>query len=116
MMYLLIIFIQLFFIQSDPINMTGTWVYQAPTAPPAYQEGEIQVSKDNDGNITVEVVFGEYRIPTSGVKVDKNKLSFSFSIEGAYIPLSLEFKGASFKGQADTPDGYVLLTGEKKKE
>jgi hypothetical protein len=95
--------------------MIGEWTYTAPTAPIGYQEGEIHISKSEQDNYEVYLVLGQYKIAGKNIKVEDDKLMCLITVEESYIDLLLTFKEDALSGNANTPDGVVMIEGVRKK-
>ena len=97
-------------------GIEGTWTYEAPTAPPGYEKGELKISKAEGDKYQVTIVIGTYEMKAEKVKVEGNSLFCQIWVDGASIPLSFTFDGDKLNGKADTPEGYVTINGKRKVE
>lgn len=94
----------------DPV---GTWSYKAPTAPESYESGDIVIAKDKD-LYTASLKFGEYQVKATGVKYEKEILTFKVYLEGEYISIKATFSADGLKGTASYSEGDIPFTGTKK--
>jgi hypothetical protein len=95
------------------VDPTGTWTYKAPTAPEGYGSGDIVIARDKEV-YTASLKFGDYVIKGSGVKFEKDVLTFQVYLEGEYISIKAAFSSAGIKGTANYSMGEIAFTGTKK--
>jgi hypothetical protein len=95
---------------SDPV---GTWTYKAPTAPDGYGSGDIVIAKDKE-TYTASLKFGDYEIKGTGVKFEKDVLTFKVFIEGEYISVKATIAADDLKGTASYSEGDLPFTGKRK--
>ncbi len=97
------------------VDPTGTWTYKASDAPYEYSSGDIVVGKDGK-DYTIQIALGEYhKVKGSGVKYEKNELSFKVYIEGETVSIKATVEKESMKGTASYSDGTIPITARKKK-
>jgi len=97
--------------KADP---TGTWKYEATTAPYEYSSGDIVVAKDGN-DYTVEIVLGEYyKVKGEKVVYEENELSFIVYIEGEAVDIKATVGEEEMKGTASYTDGEIPITAKKK--
>jgi len=96
------------------VDPTGTWTYEASTAPYEYSSGDIVVAKDGK-DYTAEMVLGEYyKMKAEKVVYEKNVLSFVIYIEGEAIELKMTVEKESMEGTASYSEGTIPVTAKKK--
>jgi hypothetical protein len=95
---------------SDPV---GTWTYKAPTAPEGYGSGDIVIAKEKEGYLA-SLKFGDYEMKGTGVKFEKEILSFTVYVEGEYIKIKAKFTTDEIKGTASYSEGDIEFTGKRK--
>ena len=96
------------------VDPTGTWTYEASTAPYEYSSGDIVVAKDGK-DYTAEMVLGEYyKMKAEKVVYEKNVLSFVIYIEGEAIELKMTVEKESMEGTASYSEGTIAVTAKKK--
>jgi hypothetical protein len=98
---------------SSLVDPVGTWTYKAPTAPEGYGSGDIVIAKDKDV-YTASLKFGDYEVKGTGVKFEKEVLSFKVYLEGEYISIKATFATDGMKGAASYSEGDIPFTGIKK--
>ncbi|MCX6223403.1 MAG: hypothetical protein NTV01_01385 [Bacteroidia bacterium] len=98
---------------SSPVDPVGTWSYKAATAPEGYGAGDIVIAKDKDVFIA-SLKFGDYVVKGTGVKYEKDVLTFKVFLEGEYISVKATFAGDGIKGTASYSEGDVPFTAIKK--
>ena len=97
------------------VDPTGTWTYEASTAPYEYSSGDIVVAKDGK-DYTAEMVLGEYyKMKAEKVVYEKNVLSFVIYIEGEAIELKMTVAKETMEGTASYSEGTIPVTAKKKK-
>ena len=97
------------------VDPTGTWTFKAADAPYEYNSGDIVIGKDGN-EYTAKIVFGEYNeVKASGVKYEKNELSFRVNIEGESIFVKGTVEKEVIDGTASYSDGTISYKAEKKK-
>lgn len=97
------------------VDPTGTWTYEAASAPYEYSAGDIVVAKDGK-EFTVEIELGEYfKMKASNVSYEKNELSFQIDIEGETIDIKTTVGKESMEGSASYSEGTIPITAKRKK-
>ncbi|MCK4991510.1 MAG: hypothetical protein KAS29_13525 [Bacteroidales bacterium] len=97
------------------VDPTGTWTYEASTAPYEYSSGDIVIAKDGK-DYTAEMVLGEYyKMKAEKVVYEKNVLSFVIYIEGEAIELKMTVAKETMEGTASYSEGTIPVTAKKKK-
>ncbi len=112
----LAIFLSVQSIASDPkeINPVGTWAFAALTAPQGYGYGDIVVAKEKAG-YTATLKYGEYAIKGTGVKYQKNVMTFTVNIEGEDVKIKATFSPDGVKGSATFSEGEIEFAAQKKR-
>ncbi len=91
----------------------GVWDYTVQDVSPEYSKGVLHISKKRKEH-TVRVELQSGTLDTENVMLKKNELSFSVSIEGQIIDVSLTLEGDTFSGQSSSPDGVFQLQGTRR--
>ena len=90
----------------------GSWQYTAPQADPPYQQGTIVFANEGD-SLQAFIEINENRIPAQQVEVLEDSASFSISIEGQPIRVSLTKEEETLSGQATYSGQTIPLTAER---
>ena len=98
--------------QAQQQDWVGSWQYTAPQADPPYQEGTI-IFDDEGEELQVFIEINENRIPAQGVEVLKDSASFSISIEGQPIGVSLTKEAETLSGEATFSGQKIPITAER---
>jgi hypothetical protein len=98
---------------SQAVDPVGTWAFKAPSAPEGYGYGDIVIGKDKDA-YTAAIRYGDYEIKATGVKYEKEVLTFKVYMEGEYISIKATFDAEGIKGTANYSMGDLPFTGTKK--
>ena len=97
------------------VDPTGTWTYEATSAPYEYSSGDIVVAKEGKG-YSVQIVLGEYyKMKGEKVKYENNELSFIVYIEGEAIDIKTTVEKEEMNGTASYSEGDIPVTARKKK-
>jgi hypothetical protein len=91
----------------------GVWDYTVKDVPPEYSEGVLHVTKKRRVHM-VKIELANGTIDAENVVVKKKMLSFSLSIEGQLVDVSLQLDGDSFSGESSSPDGVFGLQGKRR--
>jgi len=114
MVVLLIVAVTTTLSAQKKIDPTGTWTFKAEQAPYEYNSGDIVIGKDGN-DYTAKIVFGEYyKIDASGVKYEKNELSFKVYIEGESVYVKGTVEKDEINGTASYSDGTISYNAKKK--
>lgn len=92
----------------------GVWDYTVKDVPPEYSKGVLHITKKRRQHI-VQVALEHGTLDAENVLVKRNKLSFSISIEGQLVDVSLSMDGDTFTGESISPDGVFALQGTRRK-
>ena len=90
----------------------GTWQYDAPQAQPPYQQGNLIFEEAGD-TLAVFVALGENRMPVQQLEVSEDQASFTLTIEGQLIRVSLNKEDEKLSGEALYSGGKTDITAEK---
>lgn len=97
-------------------HVVGEWKYDAPTAPYGFEKGTLAFS-DKDGELTGNLILQDgSSLKLESVKLEKDVLTFSIYVEGAYVNGSLTIDKESMSGVVSSPDGNIKLTAQKAKK
>ena len=97
------------------VDPTGTWTYEATSAPYEYSSGDIIVAKEAK-EFTVELALGEYyKMKAEKVVYEKSVLSFVVYIESEAIELKMTVEKETMDGTASYSEGTIPITAKKKK-
>jgi hypothetical protein len=98
-------------------NPSGTWKFEAPSAPEGYTSGKMSVTvseKKNDLSLTF--TGSDYKIVAENVKVTGENLTCKVYLEGQFIDISLKMiSDLKMSGKAVYSDGEVSLTLTRQK-
>lgn len=92
----------------------GTWQYSAPQAEYPYEKGKIVFSTEGK-ELKAFVETNGQKVSAWQLNVADNKASFTITIEGEPVEVSLEIKGSELTGTASYSGGKVSLLGKKAK-
>ncbi len=98
--------------QAQQQDWEGSWQYTAPQADPPYQQGTIVFANEGD-SLQAFIEINENRIPAQQVEVLEDSASFSISIEGQPIRVSLTKEEETLSGQATYSGQTIPLTAER---
>ena len=96
------------------VDPTGTWAYEANTAPYEYSSGDIVIAKEAK-DYTVKMVLGEYEMEAEKVVYEKNELSFVLYIETDTVEIKITVGKEVMEGTASYSEGSIPITLKKKK-
>lgn len=91
----------------------GVWDYTVQDVPPEYTKGVLHVSKKKRMHL-VQIELPSGTLEAEKVLVEKKKLSFSLTLEGQMIDVSLTLDQDSFSGTSSSPDGVFALQGTRR--
>lgn len=95
-------------------DVSGTWAYEAPTAPYEYSKGKL-VFTEKDGNLEGKIKIGDKEIAMRNIKVEGDNVSFGSYIQGEYVSIKLTLAKNAFTGTANSSEGALKLSGKKEK-
>lgn len=95
-----------------PIDIKGTWTFEAVPAPPEYSSGKL-IFFEKDGKLEGVVKYGEFEIALVNLKTDGDQTTCGAYLEGEYISISLKFQENDFTGTAAYSEGKVELSGKR---
>ena len=98
--------------QAQQQDWVGSWQYTAPQADPPYQNGTIVFATEGE-ELQAFIEINENRIPAQQVEVLEDSASFSISIEGQPIKVSLTKKAESLSGDATYSGQKIPITAER---
>jgi hypothetical protein len=98
---------------SDNKQVIGTWEISAPSAPYPYDTAQLIVKEKGDA-LAAEIVFDGQSLPCSKVKFENDELSVRFDVEYDYVAVKMKLVNGKLEGKADSPEGYIPVTGKKK--
>ena len=93
-------------------DWVGTWQYEAPQADYQYQKGEIIFSMEGE-ELKASVKVNQNEMQVQQLEVSDNQATFSITIEGQPINVSLEKEEGKLSGEATYSGGEVAITAEK---
>ena len=98
--------------QAQTNEWIGTWQYDAPQAQPPYQQGNLIFEEEGD-TLAAFVGLGENRMPVQQLEISEDQASFSVTIEGQLIRVSLNKEDEKLSGEALYSGGKTDITAEK---
>ena len=94
-------------------NLVGGWEYTVEGAPEGYDKGFLMIVKQGDVYKT-QVQLNGVAVNGENVFVKGNRVTFTVSIEGETVSVSLEAKGSKLTGTSTSPsNGTMNITGVK---
>lgn len=93
--------------------LLGEWVYEVTDAPYGYEKGSL-IFAEKDGQTTCVVKLEAGELAVSNLKVEKNKITFTTSVDGNSINVELTRDKNKLSGKVDSPDGPKTITALKK--
>lgn len=93
--------------------LLGEWVYEVSDAPYGYEKGSL-IFAEKDGQTTCVVKLEAGELAVSNLKVEKNKITFTTSVDGNSINVELTRDKNKLSGTVDSPDGPKTITALKK--
>lgn len=98
--------------QAQQQDWVGSWQYTAAQADPPYQNGTIVFANEGD-ELQAFIEINENRIPAQQVEASEDSASFSISIEGQPINVSLTKEDETLSGEATYSGQKIPITGER---
>lgn len=99
--------------KSKPI--LGEWLYEVSEAPYGYEKGTlIFAEKDGQTVCTVKLEAGELAV--NNLKIEKEKITFSVTVEGSPVNVELKLEKDKLTGKVDSPEGPKTMSAIKKKQ
>lgn len=94
--------------RKDP---AGQWKFEAPYAPEGYTSGIVMVTfADQKYSASMSFSGSDYKFPGDKVLFEKDTLSFSISVEGQDVSVSLKLEEpAKMSGKAVYSEGVIPL-------
>lgn len=94
-------------------QLLGEWLYEVSDAPYGYEKGSLVFSeKDGKTNCVVKVQAGELQV--EDLKIEKNKISFSTTVEGNVVRVNLVQEKDKISGTVESPEGPKSISAVKK--
>lgn len=95
--------------------VVGEWKYEVPSAPYGYEAGTL-VFTEKEGKLAGHVKFADgYKIDLKNITFAEGVLKCGVYVDYEYISIKAKVEGKKLTGTADTPEGELKLTAEKKK-
>ncbi len=94
-------------------QILGEWTYQVTDAPYGYDKGSLIFSEVKGQTVCV-IKLDAGELAVSDLKIVKNKLTFSTSVQGSTVSIELLRDKNKMTGKADTPEGPKTLIAIKK--
>lgn len=98
-------------VKNKPI--LGEWLYEVSEAPYGYEKGSL-IFSEKDGQTICVIKLEAGELAVSNLKIDKEKVSFSTTVDGNSINVELKREDNKLIGKVDTPEGPKTLTAQKK--
>ena len=93
----------------------GEWKYEVASAPYGYETGTL-VFTEKEGKLSGHVKFADgYKMDLKNITFNNNQLKCGVYIDYEYISIKAKVEGNKLQGTADTPEGELKLTAQKKK-
>lgn len=93
--------------------LLGEWVYEVSDAPYGYEKGSL-IFAEKDGQTTCVVKLEAGELAVNNLKVEKNKITFTTSVDGNSINVELTRDKNKLTGLVDSPEGPKTITALKK--
>jgi len=93
--------------------LLGEWVYEVSDAPYGYEKGSL-IFAEKDGQTTCVVKLEAGELAVNNLKVEKNKITFTTSVDGNSINVELIRDKNKLSGTVDSPEGPKTITALKK--
>lgn len=102
-------------LQADEKNkpLLGEWVYEVSDAPYGYEKGSL-IFSEKKGQTTCIIKLEAGELAASNLKVEKNKITFTTTVEGNSINVELTREKNKLTGKVDSPEGPKTLSATKK--
>ena len=84
----------------------GSWKFDTTTGEYGYETGSVKIEKDK---VTMSFTGNDYKYPSDWVKYESDTLKYNFDVDGAYVKCYLVVKDAS------SLDGYCVWDGGETK-
>lgn len=94
-------------------KLLGEWLYEVSDAPYGYEKGSlIFAEKDGNTSCVVKVEAGELQV--QNLKIEKNRISFSTTVEGNVVHVNLVHEKNKITGTVESPEGPKTILAVKK--
>lgn len=97
--------------KSKPI--LGEWLYEVSDAPYGYEKGSL-IFSEKEGKTICVIKLEAGELAVNDLKIEKEKVSFSTTVDGNPINVELKLEKNKLSGKVDTPEGPKMLTALKK--
>lgn len=92
--------------------LTGEWIYKVSEAPYGYEKGSL-IFSEKDGQTVCVIKLEAGELAVSNLKVEKNKVTFTTTVDGNTINVNLTREKNKLTGTVDSPEGLKTLTAVK---
>ncbi len=115
LLFLAIIMVSGHQLQAEVKNkpLLGEWVYEVSDAPYGYEKGSL-IFAEKDGQTTCVVKLEAGELATSNLKVEKDKITFTTTVDGNSINVELTRDKNKLSDKVDSPEGPKTITALKK--
>jgi hypothetical protein len=96
----------------DQKKLIGKWEFSAPTAPPNYTSGQININQAGD-KLKGELVIEGQKVDFAEITIKDDVVSLSIYLESTLITVKLKMVEQALEGKAETPDGPVVVKAVK---
>jgi len=99
------------------VKPVGTWTFVTDDAPYEYSTGDIVITKEGK-EYKAEIVFSEYyKLKTTDLKIEDNKISFKAYVEGEVVYCKGTFVDKNkIEGKVSTSEGTMEFSATRKKK
>jgi len=101
------------FMYDTPHELAGIWNFTIKDAPEGYQEGSIAFT-EKDGTIKGEMVTDNGTFPMEHLKISNDTITYDLEVSSNVIRAILVKMKDSIAGKLITPQGDLVITGNKK--
>lgn len=99
--------------KSKPI--LGEWLYEVSEAPYGYEKGTL-IFAEKEGQILCTVKLESGELAVNNLKIEKEKITFSVTVEGSPVNVELKLEKDKLTGKVDSPEGPKTMSAVKKKQ
>ncbi len=93
--------------------LIGEWTYEVSDAPYGYEKGSL-IFSEKDGKTVCVIKLEAGELEVIDLKIDKEKITFSTTVDGNVINVDLTLDKDKLTGKVDSPEGPKTLTAVKK--
>jgi len=94
-------------------SLIGEWIYEVSESPEEYKTGSL-IFSEKEGEIVCIVKVAAGELPTSSLKIEDKKITFTAYVDGSPVNVLLTLEDNQLNGTVESPEGPKEIKALKK--